>query len=108
MFTVDGGVRLVVQDGDTAIAWLVIRERQYLYGQESSVRYAEITELVVSAERRRQGLGRFLVSTALDWARLHGFERVAVESTARLDKPGPPFYEAMDFTARSTIWDVGL
>lgn len=108
---VDSGVVTIwlAQDA-TLVGSVQIRPRALPYDQVSTIRYVEIVGLTVDPGSRRKGLGRQLVQAAVEWAREHGFERVAVESTANWDKPGPPFYEALGFTARSIVWDmpVGL
>lgn len=90
------------------VGYLEVRERQHAYGRTSIRRDAEIVELRIDEAHRRQGYARALVEWTRGWARQHGYEALAVESTAREDKPAPGFYRAAGFTARSVIWDLGL
>jgi GNAT superfamily N-acetyltransferase len=104
------------RDGDTAVVVadegrcgrLVIGPRELPYGQTSTFRYAEIYELWVPENWRRRGIGGELVRRALGWAAEHGYERVAVEASARPDRPGLPFYEALGFSPRSVILDSAV
>ena len=108
----DGFFR-VVQDGETGILLaddgrcgrLRIGPRELPYGQTSTFRYAEIYELWVHEDCRRRGIGAELIQRAVEWAMERGYERVAVEASARSDRPGLPFYEALGFTRRSVTLD---
>jgi hypothetical protein len=46
------------------------------------------------------------VTLAHAWARHYGYQRLAVEASARAGAPGPLFYEAAGFIARSVIYDI--
>lgn len=100
------GALVVASVGSAAIGELEIAPRQYAYGHTSTIPYAEIIELMVVPEYRRRGVARNLVRLALSWAHEHGFERVAVESSAKPGTPGRPFYEAFGFVARSVVLDI--
>lgn len=95
-------------EDDRQVGFLKMHPREYTYQREPLIRYAEVVELVVVETERRRGVGSELLRTAMNLAAVAGFERLAVESTAREDRPGPGFYRAQGFTARSTIWDVEL
>jgi GNAT superfamily N-acetyltransferase len=107
---------VIRRDGDSAVivadegrcGRLVIGPRELPYGRTSTFRYAEIYELWVHEDWRRRGVGGELVRRAFDWAAEHGYERVAVEASARPDRPGLPFYEALGFTPRSVILDYAV
>jgi GNAT superfamily N-acetyltransferase len=113
---------IIIQNhsGDRAEAWamaeggeivgqLEVRAREYAYGRgPADRRYAEITSLTVEPAHRRSGIGAGLVDAAMRWAAFHGYSHVAVESTARQDRPGPPFYAALGFEQRAIIWDVAV
>jgi GNAT superfamily N-acetyltransferase len=114
--TAGGDFFVVRQDGETGILLadegrcgrLRIGPRELPYGQSSTFRYAEIYELWVHEDWRRRGIGRELLRRALDWAAEHGYERVAVEASARAGRPGLPFYEALGFTRRSVTLDCSV
>lgn len=57
---------------------------------------AEITDLGVSAGRRRRGIGRALVGAALDWVAGRGVERVEVRVAAP-NAEGQSFWRALGF-----------
>ncbi|WP_219418912.1 GNAT family N-acetyltransferase [Pseudonocardia nigra] len=98
----------VVLAGEGRSGRLHIGPRELPYGQTSTIRYAEIRELWVHESCRRRGIGGELVRRALAWARAEGYERIAVEASARPDRPALPFYEALGFTRRSVVLDLGL
>lgn len=58
---------------------------------------AEIITLAVSASRRRQGLGRRLVTRAMDEARRLGARRMFLEVAAD-NAPGQALYRALGFS----------
>ena len=59
--------------------------------------YAEVQALVVSAAAQRQGIGRALVTTAVNWAAKQGYARVRLRSGLhRTDAHS--FYEAQGFS----------
>jgi GNAT superfamily N-acetyltransferase len=60
------------------------------------VRTARLRRLDVAPEHQRQGLGRRLSQTALDWARDTGFARVVLDTTT-LQLPAIALYESMGF-----------
>lgn len=60
------------------------------------VERAEITDLGVREEARRQGIATRLVEAALDWVRMRGVERVEVQ-VARGNCEGQAFWKAHGF-----------
>lgn len=60
------------------------------------VERAEVTDLWVAPESRRQGLGRELVETALAWAREREVERVEIR-VATGNSEGQAFWRALGF-----------
>lgn len=57
---------------------------------------AEITDLWVTPERRRRGVGRELVAAALSWAKERGVERCEVR-VASANEEGQAFWRALGF-----------
>lgn len=57
---------------------------------------AEITDLGVREEARRQGIARRLVDAALAWVRAAGVERIEVQ-VAALNREGQAFWRALGF-----------
>ncbi len=57
---------------------------------------AEITDLGVRREARRQGIATRLVDVALDWVRSRGVDRVEVQ-VARGNREGQAFWKARGF-----------
>ena len=57
---------------------------------------AEITDLGVREDARRQGIARRLVDAALAWVRAAGVERVEVQ-VAALNREGQAFWRALGF-----------
>lgn len=60
------------------------------------MRRAEITDLGVSAEARREGIGRELVAAALAWVEDRGVARVEVRVAAR-NREGQAFWRSLGF-----------
>ena len=83
---------LVAEAGGEVVAWVDIADRTTLYGG----RNAEIQGLVITAARRRSGVGLALVEAAEAWARARGIDAIRVRS--RSDREGArAFYLGLGF-----------
>lgn len=77
--------------------WLVIEKRISL---ETGLK-SEITGLVVGKKYRRLGLGKKLVSTALNWAKNLGLKKVVVRSNIQREE-SHEFYRNIGFSFKKT------
>ncbi len=73
------------------------------------VRTARLRRLDVDPQHQRQGLGRRLGQTVVDWARDTGFARVVLDTTT-LQLPAIALYESLGFRqagqTRFQRWDI--
>ncbi len=79
----DPDARAWVWDEDGAVAGVCIVRIDRAPPILRETRRAEITDVGVSPERRRQGIARALVAQALAWVRSRDVERVEVRVAAR-------------------------
>jgi len=87
----------VVELDGVLLGWIAVEGRMTL---ESGER-AEIVGLVVSAQARRQGVGRMLTDDAEQWARSLGFASLVVRSNVLRDA-SHAFYRRQGYAHRKT------
>jgi ribosomal protein S18 acetylase RimI-like enzyme len=90
----DAAVHVYEADGDL-VGLCIVRIAHAPPIMEETQR-AEITDLGVREDRRRLGIGRRLVRSALDWLSLRGVERVEVR-VATANAEGQAFWRALGF-----------
>lgn len=71
---------LIAEDQGRRIGYLAAGPKEVDYRKS---RYFEIQNMGVIPEYRSQGIGKLLINTAFDWAKLQGFEKAFVCSYAR-------------------------
>jgi ribosomal protein S18 acetylase RimI-like enzyme len=90
--TASGDTRVVLADEDAGVALLRFRPGLWSAGQE-----CYLAELYVVPGRRGQGLGRALLSSALEVARAAGAVRIEL-GTSEDDVAARKLYETLGFT----------
>ena len=76
---------------------------------KSGRRLARLRRLVVAPERQRQGIGRQLTRTVIEWSRERGYDAVILETTPQ-QEAAVALYKSMGFreVGRSTfrLWEL--
>jgi GNAT superfamily N-acetyltransferase len=70
-------------------------------------RWAEIVDLWVNPEYRREGVGTGMVREVSDWAMANGFTHVGAEASA-VDEAGNLFLRWLGFAAGSTVYGIAV
>jgi ribosomal protein S18 acetylase RimI-like enzyme len=89
-------VLLVHEDPGAALAGYLSARVERAPGLVAERARAEIHELAVAPERRREGVGRALVAAALAWAAQRGVARAEVRVAVR-NADGQAFWRALGF-----------
>jgi GNAT superfamily N-acetyltransferase len=84
------GIFAAYEDGVRIGGAIVAPGEAGWYGRENAV----LVDIRVDASRRRAGVGRALIASVVDWARLRGLENLMIE-TQNVNVPGCRFYQAM-------------
>ncbi|MCE6971897.1 GNAT family N-acetyltransferase [Cereibacter sphaeroides] len=88
----------VASDGTGICGYLGLNDRYAVY---SGGAFLQITELVVSPDRRGRGIGRLLLDHAEEVAQAAGFRNIEVNLPAAERLPGThAFYTACGYTSR--------
>jgi ribosomal protein S18 acetylase RimI-like enzyme len=74
-----GHALFVAEDGDRVVGFVALSTRTHFTGDVD----AYIGHLVVDRAVERRGVGRRLLQEAEDWARVHGFETLTLDTGAR-------------------------
>jgi ribosomal protein S18 acetylase RimI-like enzyme len=96
-----------VVEVDSKIAGFCVARMETAPAMVAEAGRAEITELFVTEEARRRGLGRTLAETALLWAASRDVSRVEVRVSARNDV-GRSFWRSLGFGAFVDVLDRRL
>lgn len=93
-------VLLVAAEDERVVGYVMASESMTLYANGPA---AELIELMVVEERRKQGIGRVLVETAIAWAR----ERGCVEVNVPTRRAGG-YYKRLGFEETAAFYRYGL
>jgi ribosomal protein S18 acetylase RimI-like enzyme len=94
---VDGGDTAVLLAGDDASGVAVLRYRRAIWSEGLE---CYLAELYVVPERRGQGIGRALMTAAIEHARARGADRMEI-GVDEPDTAARGLYESFGFTNRS-------